>query len=177
MHDDCVEISPLLEATAWTFARNVEATDTVKHTENWIGSANKERYFVGYLGELALVQLLWVRKCRDFYYRPTFTGRSEPQDFVMGDRRTIDVKTNDINNYKVQYLLVSDKARQRSRCDVFIAAHRHKYLIEFGGWLTGDEVMALPVKVFNKEIGESAYCAFRDLRPMDEFWQPTSVAA
>lgn len=162
-------ISPLLEGLSLAFEKNVLETDTVKHSANYAGIGNKRRYYIGYQGELAFVELLFAHGW-DFRYKPEFNGRPDEGDFIVWPERPLrlDVKTASEPSHKM--FVLSESRRARHKSDIYIAARLHRYAVEFCGWLTQDEVDALPVGQLNGGNVPCAWCPFTKMHPMEQFW-------
>ena len=115
-------------------------------TPNYTGFRTPERFFHGYLGELA------VASCLDangiiYRHRVSLTGRSDDADFdvwIHGEQKKLEVKTGSKQSYR--FFIMPEK--QKVEADIYVGARinaEDPCEVELMGALSRDEVLACPV--------------------------------
>jgi hypothetical protein len=160
----------LLLARAWE--SQIKATG-LDDRPCYSGQARDDRYFIGYLGELAVARMLHSFGVH-YSHRVHVTGKSAPTELCVraldGGKATIEVKTCG-QPYHTELLFI-DKLHDRSA--TWVVAARIERLgtwdadVAIIGWITGATVDSLPLKNGNHGIAPSRFLPFERMNRMHE---------
>lgn len=142
---------------------SIQSTATMK-TENYVPIKNAERYFIGYLGELALETVLYSANIR-FDYKPRLDGIADCGDFTVyrhGRPNSADVKTAAKEFH--QNFMIPEAQRAKHRSDLYIGARLTHNTVQIIGWMTRRDCENLPVDVFHTDKTPTAFCPLDLLR-------------
>lgn len=157
-----IEMTPVEIATATLWATTVEKL--VRGKENYTGLSAHDRYFHGYLGELAVAR--WL-KAGDklFQHRVFLSGRREESEFVVwkgGERKYLEVKTAADASHRNFMMPV----RQRVDAAIYVGTRLEiaESVVVIEGALPRSRVEGLPVRDFGVP---ARYCPFATMDAPD----------
>lgn len=151
------------------WADTIMATDTML-TPNYTGISTPDRFFIGYLGELAVAAFLQMNDCRH-RHRVDTRGRSCDSEFVVWRRDGRPAKLEVKCASSPMHTRLMMPAAQRLDGDVYVGCRLEHSSAEGAevsvhGWLTRAEVRALPVRTFATYSTPTRHAMLDRLRPL-----------
>jgi hypothetical protein len=137
-------------------------------TPNYTGFRTPDRFFHGYIGELALSN--WFRDSGLLYHhRVVLKGRRAGSEFFLWineERQEVEVKTSSKPSYKK--LMLPEK--QKLDAELYFGTrieNENPCSVSLHGFLAKWEVEKLPVKDFGWNV-DTRYCEYPAMRAMDD---------
>lgn len=136
-----IPINQQMKDLARQWSDKVLSSNTVKNTQNYTNLSVPDRYYIGYLGEIALWRLLHENK-KKYVYEPTTNGKSDSGDFFVFNKEKqldIDIKVSD-KSYASK-LLVGKAQYNRKQHDYYIGGKIVDNSAEIYGYCTSEELI------------------------------------
>lgn len=114
-----VEITDKMKQKAREWSNNV-LDSSIKYHSNYTGISKEDRYYFGYLGELAFWKVLYQNN-KEYQYEPKFDGLSDDRDFfifIKGKKKKVDIKTASKGFYK--NIMLPKKQWLKKKSDYYI---------------------------------------------------------
>jgi hypothetical protein len=89
---------------------------------NYTGLSAPDRYYFGYIGEIAFRDLLWLRGCK-WFYQARLDGRADSEDFVVWPRylgRTWSVNVKNASKVYHRKVMMPEKQWQKHKHNIYV---------------------------------------------------------
>lgn len=148
-------------------AREMEAEvlSNLKDTPNYTGFSEKNRYFNGFLGELAFEKFLKAYKIK-YTYEVKLDGKSQGSDFVIILHRPLQVEIKTSAHPNATQLLIPEKQLNHRSFDMYVGIKLQDTLAKIYGYCFKDELGFKP-EGYNSAKIPTYYRDFNKLYPIE----------
>ena len=164
-----IEITPEIILKARKLAAKVNRVVS-KFGPNYTGLEAQERYFNGYLGELAFLNWLRENKIKSIY-TPKIKGKSAAGDFILfgmvtGQKKTVDVKTASKAFHR--NIMLPEAQMERHKKDYYIGVKINGNYAEIWGFCRAKDFL-LDSSGFDNSQVSTLFKSLDSLDSLDKF--------
>ena len=161
-------ITEEMREKASNWAEKIFKTSTLKNRENYTGLEAQDRYYCGYLGELAFLEYL-KREGKQTTYKVKTDGNSDSGDFITvgaitGQPKSVDVKTA-CKEFHEKIMLPQSQLKKHRR-DYYVGVKLVGDEAEIWGYCLANHFMVENYG-FNRAEVPTCYKSLKSLTPID----------